>query len=190
MAVLHVKVEPRCKLCRHSRKEDINALLEQRSLRRADEDGNRVNLKYVLARFAEWGVENPTAENVKVHVQKHIEFVEDSVQVQALAAGQAKAKALARNAASHVDVDENLRWIVSVGRAEIEERISQGQRSGITTDHILKATSELTRRAHNEAQHELLGALVGGIGHALSEGKQVKELPDAEVIEIEPVEEQ
>lgn len=171
MAVLQIQTGARCKLCQHHRRIDIDALLEARSRRRSDDDGNKINLAYVLAKFAEWGVENPTAENVTVHVKKHLEFVDDQVQQTAEKVAQERARELLARAGD-VNVEDKLKWLIEVGIAEVEERIARGEKSGVTLDHVMKAAAELQRRSHNESQHALLGALVGGIGQALLPAKE------------------
>lgn len=190
MAVLQVATGARCKLCQHPRRNDIDKLLEQRSRRQKDADGQQINREYVLARLAEWGVENPTTENVSNHVKKHLSFVDDTVQAQAMEAVQQKmAEALERRGTDFDSVEGKLRWIVDVGIGEIEERLMRGEKSGVTLDHVMKAAAELSRRSHSESQRELLGALVGGIGHALGGGKPQAALPepaiDAEYEEVQ-----
>jgi hypothetical protein len=186
MAVLQTVSRTTCKICSSPHRREIETLIEHRHRRRKDIDGVRINGEYVKARMAEFGISNPTTENLTIHTQKHMQFVEDSKQLHKLDSGRRTATKL-RNGTPHVDIDENLRWMISVGRSEIEDRLMRGEKSGITTDHILKATDALTRRQHNEAQHELLGALVGGIGHAIGAvpAKAVNPVPDAIVLELE-----
>ena len=76
MAVLKIASVGRCKLCKHPKRDEIDAWLEKRSNGEVV-DGNRVNLEYALARLAELGVENPTEDNVKNHWKKHCEKVAD-----------------------------------------------------------------------------------------------------------------
>jgi hypothetical protein len=186
MAVLQTVSRTTCKICSSPHRREIETLIEHRHRRRKDIDGVRINGEYVKARMAEFGVVNPTTENLTIHTQKHMQFVEDTKQLHKLDSGRRTATKL-RNGTPHVDIDENLRWMISVGRSEIEDRLMRGEKSGITTDHILKATDALTRRQHNEAQHELLGALVGGIGHAIGAvpAKAVNPVPDAIVLELD-----
>ena len=190
MAVLQTKSNGRCKICSHPDRRKIETLLEHRHHRRKDTTGARINSQYVLAKMAEFGIQNPTIENITLHQSRHIEFVEDSAKLHKLDSGR-RTHAKLRDGAPHVDIDENLRWMISVGRAEIEDRMIRGEKSGITTDHILKATDALTRRQHNEAQHELLGALVGGIGHAIGAvpAKALNPVPDGIVLDMEAIEE-
>lgn len=190
MAVLQTVSNGRCKICSSPERRKIETLLEHRHHRRKDTFGKRINSQYVMAKMAEWGIPNPTIENITLHTQRHLKFVEDSKDLQKLDSGRRTALKL-REGGQHVDIDENLRWMISVGRSEIEDRLLLGQKSGITTDHILKATDALTRRQHNEAQHELLGALVGGIGHAIGAvpAKALNPVPDAIVLDLEAVEE-
>jgi hypothetical protein len=189
MAVLQTVSRTNCKICSSPERRRIETLLEHRHHRRKDSNGVRINLEYVKARMLELGVKNPTLENVTLHVSRHMEFVEDSRKLHKLDSGRKTALKL-RTGTPHVDIDENLRWMISVGRSEIEDRLIRGEKSGITTDHILKATDALTRRQHNEAQHELLGALVGGIGHAIGAvpAQALNPVPEAIVLELEAAE--
>lgn len=180
MAVLATKTERRCKLCTHPRRADIDALLERRSNRERDEAGSNINEEYVLKQLGDWGVHNPTPDNIKAHWKRHCEVITSKTLEATQKVALEKSRELIEGG-KHVDVDENLRWLVTVGRAEIEERIVRGEKSGVTIDHVLKATAELTRRSHNAAQHDLLKELTGGIAQALTAPK--KELPPIEVIE-------
>lgn len=188
MAVLATKTEPKCKLCKHPDRAAIDALLERRSNRERGDDGQLLfTLDVVLATLADWGVENPNEENVKNHWRKHCEIVKGETALAAQSAALAAADELAQGG-SHVDVDDTLRSIVTLGRASLVERIARGE-NPITVDHILKAADALTRRSHNEAQREVLDALAGGIGKALAGAVQPKLLNDGEVIDVEVIEE-
>lgn len=187
MAVLQIATASRCKICQHARRADIEILLEKRSRHERDENGERINLEYVKRKMAEFGVPNPTDENVKNHVQKHLEFVDDTIQAQAIQASQQKAKEM-RAAREGGSVEADLRWIIDVGIGEVEERVARGEKSGVTLDHVMKAAAELSRRSHSESQRELLGALVGGIASALP-GRPMKQLNDGEIIDAEVIEE-
>lgn len=189
MAVLQTVSNGRCKICQSPERHKIEAMLEHRHHRRKDLEGNRINSAYVIKRMAAWGIQNPNEDNINTHQSKHMKFVEDNKKLSMVSNGR-QTTAKLNAGAPHVDVDENLRWIISVGRSEIEERMIRGDKSGITTDHMLKATAELTRRQHNEAQHELLGALVGGIGHAIGAvpQKELNPVPEAIVLSPQDVE--
>jgi hypothetical protein len=190
MAVLQTKSHGGCKICKSPARRQIESLLEHRHHRRKDTDGVRINIDYVKAKMAEFGIENPTTENVTLHQSRHMQFVADSKELHKLDSGRKTALKLRNGNTPHVDIDENLRWMITVGRSEIEDRLMRGDKSGITTDHILKATDALTRRQHNEAQHELLGALVGGIGHAIGAvpAESLDPVPDSIVLELEAAE--
>jgi hypothetical protein len=76
-----------------------------------------------------------------------------------------------------------------LSKEEIRGRIMRGERIGLTPDHMQKFAAELTKRQHNEAGRELLGALVGGIAKSLATPKEPKQIEGAEVIEAEATEE-
>lgn len=186
MAVLAIKSEPRCKLCQSPERAAIDALLEQRSNGESDDQGNRINLAYVLRQFAAWGVANPNEDNVKVHWRKHCQ--KNTSQVVAAAneqAAEAVIKIL-RGEGDPVDVNADLDKLWAVGMAELDARIARGERSGLTPDMLLKIAAEKSRRSHNETQDSLLHALVGGIGASLQQAASPRKLPEGEVVlEIE-----
>jgi hypothetical protein len=189
MAVLPIKHEPKCKLCSHDRRPDIDAILELRSNLGVDDGGNRVNLVYVLERFAEWGVVNPTADNVKNHWRKHCQVINSEAMEAAQSAALVELERMDREGV-HVDVNRDLDWMWGIGLAEIRGRVARGEKSGITPDMLMKVAAEKTRRQHNESQDELLKALTGGVAEAFTQlGRGPKALPiPVEVIEAVEVE--
>lgn len=181
MAVIAIESQQRCKLCKHAERTAIDALLERRSKLESDGDGKRINLEYVLARFAEWGVENPTGENVKNHWKKHCEVVsEEEAEARVDAAADAIQQILADPDAP-IDVEGSLRRIIALGMAELEQRVKSGLRTGVTIDHIMKASDALARRGQNEAQAELLKAIGGGVADVFA--KALNPTPPVAVIE-------
>jgi hypothetical protein len=188
VAVRQIKSEKRCKICASPDRIEIDRLLELRSVGEKI-DGVRVTGDYVLARMGELGLRNPTLDNLKAHWKNHCEVVSDELVGQLEGAVTAALEALDQGAT--VDPDAALDRIVAAGMAEIEQKIRNGQKVGISVDHILKAIDSKTRRGHTEAQSELLRSLGGGIESvfkkALGGGEQ-KQLPevveDAEFEEV------
>ena len=181
MPVTVLKSEPKCKLCRSDFRTEIDALLEQRSNRAFDEAGNRINEQYVLEKCAEYGVPNPTPDNLKLHWAKHCTVESNEVVTAAASAQLDKLEELLAGG-EHANLDEALRSIVTLGVAGFRERIAKGM-NPISVDHVLKAAAELTRRSHNEAQEDLLSALTGGLAKAL--GQAPKQIGDGTVIDVE-----
>jgi hypothetical protein len=186
MAVVPTKTEPRCKLCTSDFRTEIDTLLERRSNREYDEHGNRINEQYVMERLVEWGINNPTSDNIKNHWAKHCE-VGTAEAITAAQTAQLDALESILAGGEHANLDEALRTIVTLGVAGFREKVAKGM-NPITVDHVLKAAAELTRRSHNEAQEDLLQSLIGGIGAALSPGKQPKQIAAGTVIDAEGVE--
>jgi hypothetical protein len=183
--VLAKKTELRCKLCRHERRAEIDALLELRSLRRKDEAGVLVTLAVVLAQLAEWGVENPTEDNVKGHWKNHCEQVSEQQVADDTAQREDIIAKLLAGELDHVNVDEYLRLIVSVNHYELVERVKKGEKTGVTIDHSLKAIDGLTKRRHSDATADLFRAIGGAVAQAVGGGKVQGELTaaDEDVIE-------
>lgn len=191
MAVLALKTEPRCKICRSAHREEIDALLERRSKLESDADGKRINLQYVLARLTELGVPNPNEENIKSHWgrQKHSFIISEAEEKeQATALDDLKSEMLATLDASDGTVDGDLRAIFKLGMHRIRGRIMRGEDPGVSVEHALKASAELTKRRDNEVKQELLGALTAGIVKSIAPASPPKQIEGAEVIEGEAVE--
>lgn len=190
MAVLATKTEPKCKLCSHPNRPEIDVLLEKRSKGETDDKGRRFNGEYVLEILATWGVKNPTLENIKTHFGKHCEVVSATTAEEAeKALSDLNQGMLAVLDESDGSVDSDLRAIFKLGLMQIRGRVLRGESPGVTVDHSMKAAAELTKRQHNEAGRELLGALVGGIASAIAKPKEPKQIGRAEVIDAEAVEE-
>lgn len=186
MAVIQIKTELRCKVCSSDFRKEIEDLLEKRSNREYDEQGNRINEQYVLEKCAEYGIRNPTIDNIKNHWRKHCETGSSKV-IEAAATAQLDALEKVLAGGEHANLDEALRTIVTLGVAGFREKVAKGM-NPISVDHVLKAAAELTRRSHNEAQEDLLQSLIGGIGAALGPGKNPKQIGDGTVIDAEGVE--
>lgn len=195
MAVLAIKTEPKCKLCKSAVRPQIDALLEKRSRREEDAGGNRINEEYVLTTLAEWGVENPTAENIKNHWKKHCEVVdgsliEDADRVKAEQA-DARIKVVDRVlGADWREVTPSPEQILELERAlfpfDVEVRILSGQPLGITFDTVHRGIDSSTRRRQEENTGKLIGALGQGIAAALgqkSEQPAIEAPVDSEAVE-------
>jgi len=185
MAVLAIKTEPKCKLCTHPARAEIDALIERRSNREELEDGTRINIGYVIERLREFGVLNPNEENVKNHWQKHCTKTSSTTVVATQTAAAEKLIEILSGKVV-VDVNADLDRLWAIGLAEIEARIAAGERSGITPDVLLRVAQEKTRRAHNETQSELLNMLGNGLVNAFR--PPPKQIDDA-VIDVAAIEE-
>lgn len=199
MAVRATKTEPKCKLCRHEKRDEIDAILELRSKLTRDPVTKELiwTAPKVLAQLAEWGVENPTEENIKTHWKRHCEVVSEESAAADDAAALEAFKKLLTGEAGHADADEMLRLVVSIWGAKVAEQIARGEVPNITTEQMLKAQAELTRRSTSETQHQLLTMFAQGMTQAaqLKGGEQVQleagddVIEQAEDADFEPVEE-
>lgn len=192
-----VRDAPRCKMCRHPRAAEINALLA-----RTKSDGDdKLSIDEALAAIAELGVQNPTRDNLKSHFwgkTPHVEIVQDAEveQVEAdLAEAERRAKERMRNApvqrADVADAIIDLELAVYYEyRLLLKER---GDIEPLTADQIRGLIGEKTKRKHSDSQDKLMDALAGGIGQvfekALSGGPDLPALPEhieeGEVIAVE-----
>jgi hypothetical protein len=191
--VLAAKTVPSCKLCKHPRRAEIDALLEKRSNKIRDPKTKQLlfTAEILKKRFAEeFGVVNPTDENLQVHWKKHCEVVTQAeVNEVEDALSELNQEMLDIIDGSDGTVDNDLRVVFKLGMKRIRGRVLRGEDPGVSVDHALKASAELTKRQDNEAKHELLQALTGGIATALSAPRQPLPIEGAEVIEVEVVEE-
>jgi hypothetical protein len=183
--------EPRCKICSHPRRVEIDALLEKRSQRIRDPETKKLlySRDIVIKTLLEWGITNPTPDNVDRHWQKHCEVVSDaeatSLQDALNAASQEMLDIINARDGS---VEGDLHAIRAMSMARLRQKALRNEDVGVTVDMGLKATTELTRRASSEAARDLLSTLAGGISKALG-GPGRKEIADAEVVlEIEAAE--
>lgn len=186
--VVPIKTEPRCKLCSHSEREFIDKLLLRRSEREKDEKGHAINLEYVLDVFREIGVVNPTEDNIKGHLKNHTRF-----ELERVVEEQEKARGEVAKRKGPVSIDDFLDRIIQLGESDLEVRLEQTGKSGVTVDHALKAAQIKSQRRQDEATKQLLGGLGAAIGaavvgKALENAKPQPELADVEIEEAEVVE--
>lgn len=190
MAVLAKLSMPACKLCKHPKRPEIDALLELRSKHTRGPDGKLTHtIDVVLRTLGEWGVENPTLDNIKNHWRKHCEVVEGTAaEEHASQLEGANAEMLEILDAADDSVDGYLRSLIGVSKHRLRRRLLRNEDPGVTVDHALKASAELTKRSHNEAQHELMTALAGGIALAVTGHRPpvaIDAPPDPDIIEGE-----
>lgn len=184
LVVRAIKSEPKCKLCRHPKRSDIDALLLMRSNREKDADGVTVNLDYCLAKFTEWGVPNPNLDNVKLHWGKHCDVISKEADDAGQVAIGDLVDQLTPEAIAAMTVEEKLQWVANAGLASEMARIQVDGKSGITIDHVLRAFGELRQRRQEEATTQLMRELGGGIAAALGRAAEPKQLPEGEVVEV------
>lgn len=185
MAVQVLKTEPKCKLCVHPRRAEIDELLELRSNLTRDPVSKQLiwTASAVIQQLAEWEVVNPTEENLKVHWKKHCAKVSAESVVGATNAGLELYEKLKSGEAQHADPDENLRLINSLWRAQMEEAMARGEVPKVPHDVMLKAIAEQTRRSSSETQHELLTMFVGSIGQGIKTIAEAQPKQQGELIE-------
>ena len=189
--IRQLKTENRCKICSSPHRKEIEDLILRRSDRIKADDGSKVNLDYLLAAMAQYGIENPTAENVKGHWKNHIEKVPAEEVAADIEVIEAAVQEMESGNFSFEDLDEGLRFFFTVGIRNLRRKIAAGEDPGITHDHLLKTAGEITKRRTNDAQAELMKALGGGIERvftkALGGDDEPKQIEGAEVIDVEPV---
>lgn len=195
VAVRAKKHEGRCKLCKNPNRPEIDDWLLRRSFRHQMPDGTPVNFEFVVARFIELGVENPTRENVTSHWKNHCEVVSRTEQdaideaVKSLFEQLSEEDILKLSSAQLLDLLQ--KQIV----LEVQAKVKTTGRSGASIDHLIRIEELKTRQKQAEGQKKFLELLGGGIQGALQSAFQPKELPpahpdlDAEVVhETEGVE--
>lgn len=174
-----IRTEPKCKLCRNEQRDRIDALLLSRSQGAHDVDGRRVNIDYVKEKLAEWGVPNPTDENVKVHWRKHCEVISDEVFEAAEAATSTALAAIAAlDGEELTDADAAVNRVIAVGRAQLEARVAAGDANLVSVDQMMKAVEVKTRRKADEGVNNLLTQLGAGVASVMvKQAEKQAELP-------------
>jgi hypothetical protein len=202
VAVQPTANEPRCKICKSAHRPLLEHLLELRSLGKADSEGKRVNFEYFLAVYVEkHDGETIRKESVQNHWKKHCELLSDEEAVL-----KAEAEAMTNEAKAAIfdrvlgegwrdrpkTADEYLEVLRELAFVELHDKVITGANTGVTVDHALKGIDSQTRRKSEETAAIVLRQLSAGIGRAVIEHAQKKELPapneediiDAEVEEV------
>jgi hypothetical protein len=188
--IIPSKSEPKCKLCRHPQRNEIDQLLLLRKELTRDPEGKLMyTLPVVLKTLGEWGVENPTEDNIKNHLKRHCEVLADGAAPSATGEEVHRIEQDMLEALDSSDgtLDGDLLSMWQIGKLRLRKRILRGEDVGVTNDHMLKVAAELTKRSHNQSQHELITALTGGIAQAIGQAAQPKQLGpvEFEVIDAE-----
>lgn len=165
MPILATKTELKCKLCSHPERTEIDRLIELRSRR-------ELNLEGLLAKMRELQVTNPTKENVTLHLRKHCQIVTE----EEFEAQQKQKADLTTKVAEICEKefgagwqdriltnDEYLIFVRICSQYDLWLKVQNGEKTGATIDHGLKAVGEGTKRKSSEAEDEMKK----GIGHAL-----------------------
>lgn len=185
----------RCKLCASEHREKINDLI-------AAQRSGDITREALFEQMEALGIKNPNLGNVKAHLGTskkpgHIRLIPAAEKAVQDAAAQEVYEEYKAGTLKPPSADEILDLQLSQYERELWRKIEAGESIGFTHDHALKAIAEKTKRKHNEAQQEILGALTGGIMKAFERSDQ-RELPpgedppvvDAEVVEEEDAEEE
>lgn len=203
MAVVVVRTSRRCKFCVHPRRQEIDAELEIRSRLngKADDAGVVHNWEYVKARLEEFGVENPTPDNVKNHWGNEEKHSYPVTQEEA-AANAVESTKLTEEQLAVVERVLGPEWrtetatpeqLLELQRAlfpfELIDRIKGGKPLGITWDQLDRGINTSTRRSSEEQQASLVGSLAGAIEmSAAAVAETAKTVRDAGAVDGEAVE--
>lgn len=181
MPVRQVKFDARCKICNSPARAEIEELIDRRVRGEKADDGSRITVKTIVEAMKTWGFENPNDDNVKLHTKNHIEIVDTEAEAAIDEAIQTTI-AMLNDGSSFADVDQSLRRLFTIGMAEMEAKITAGQKSGIGPDLLVKISDAITRRKQSDAQSELLRMVGGGIAAAI-ESRQVAQITTGDEIE-------
>lgn len=84
MPVRAARTEPKCKICQSDSRPEIDLILELRATKGKLPNGKMATLTPVCQYLrSEFGIENPTKENIDTHWKKHCEVVETVDEVEA-----------------------------------------------------------------------------------------------------------
>jgi hypothetical protein len=187
MPVVAIRTELKCKICASEHREAVDALLGQWAEKKLV-GGERITHNTILAAMSEMGFENPNPTNIKGHWKNHCEFVTAQQLADRERADKLDIVRRLEQAQEAADIEGDLDKLWNLGMSEVEKRIANGERSGVTVDHLMKISAEKTRRGLNEAQADLLKAIGGGIEAALGQPPEIPALEEAiEDAEVEEV---
>lgn len=182
MAVEQVRTIPLCKICKSERREDIERLLELRSNRANDHAGVRINADYVKRVMIDFGIRNPTLENIQVHWRDHCKVVDQEVVSREQKVLRDACKQLAAKYEGHLpSADEYPELILEIDGVAKLSSLAKGELPKITTDQALKAIDVKTRRKVNERVADLIGLTGEAIGLAIE--RQRGSVIEGEVVE-------
>jgi len=179
---------PRCKFCTHPKRAEIDALI-------CAQRNGEFNRDELLIRLAALEVKNPTVDNIKSHCgtekkPAHVKFIPEEELDEAKEFMAAETEKLKSGQFEPVDPDQLLQLQLKAYEQWLAAKIAAGEEVHLTHDHAIKIVAEMTKRRHNQAQQEILGALTGGIAKALG-GEVLKQLPAAdepEVVDVDATE--
>lgn len=164
MPVKPLKTQPRCKICMHDRRAEIDEVLHLRATHGKLPDGKVAMLTPVLEHLAgEYGVENPTKENIDTHWKKHCEVVE--TQEEALGEQNAIRDAIEAELGEDWDdrilnYDEVLKILFSFESKKLIKSLIRGDAlQGAAVERVLKMSQELNKQGGSNAVDELNEAL-------------------------------
>lgn len=170
MAVRAIATEPKCKLCKNPKRSEIDGLLELRSNAGKLEDGRRATFTVIQPIIEALGVENLTLDNVKNHWKKHCSTVGADTAI-SMNEAASTAIALLDSGGEMADVDVSLRRMFTIGMAELEAKVANGEKSGIGVDLLVKLSDAITRRKTQDAAASLIVGLGTALVGAISGGK-------------------
>lgn len=187
-----LKVEPRCKLCRHPDRAAIDSLLFRRSRGESDDQGVRITGEYVLAAFKELGVENPTKDNLTAHWGKHCEVVDAEERDANADELDEVFGPLLEGPTSEIDIDASLRAVFKVGLHDLARQYRDGTLK-IGVAELRQIADTLERRRKTDAESELMrtfgrameGAMAVFAGNAPGELIEGEVVEEGEVRELE-----
>lgn len=171
MPSIAIRTEEKCKFCNQECRPEIDAILERRHLK-------QLTIPEALAEIAALGVPSPNYDNMRLHWQKHCEYLTAAAMEKRMIIEEHKEGDLATEILIMCDRefgegwqsrplsnDEFLLFTRICSQHDMLLRIRRGEKTGATIDHGLKSVGEGTRRKHNESEEEMRT----NIGAALEE---------------------
>ena len=172
--ITSLKSEPKCKICKSSKGVEVDELLLLRSTKQKLEDGTRVSGDYVVARMAEWGIENPNVQNVASHLKNHCEIrpLGEAREEEARWAEAAKLIAAEGQELSHAEL------LLECKRRTVLLELEEGKFPRVSDDVAVKLFAEVNRSKESNQSSVLLEAIGKAAQQALPSGPPAE---DAEV---------
>lgn len=200
MSVVIWRSAPRCKICSSSYRNQIDALLEQAATGKTDPAGVKITRNSVLVQMGEWGIPNPTLDNITSHwgsnpnkrhsyydKPKSVEEMADAEKADFELTTQEVDRLLAdvfgdetdvASALANATMDDTLELVRRLGALDMVRRAREGKSTGVTVDQMLKAVAEATKRRSNEVANTLLGNLAAGMAAAFKSSGELERKPE------------
>jgi hypothetical protein len=186
LAKIPSKTEPRCKICMHPKRLQIEQLLVMRARgERYGPEQKKVTYPYVIELAQElWGL-RLTEENIENHEARHFQVkkaIKRAKEQVANASDKLVKQAVIAEILQELNAEDVLDEVMAYGLKNLREE----EGASVTVDHLLKATDQKLRRTQSAQLAELVDVTARAAKIGLDQlEKQAGTLVDVEEAEVE-----